>query len=232
VPSPAGWFGVRAGPVGKIDQQDEIGDVPDFSELLERNRAWAVAKREEDPQFFKKLATGQSPPFLFFGCSDSRKVLGDMTGTGPGELFVHRNIGNQVPLEDGNVQSVLEYAILSLQVRHVVVGGHTGCGGVGAALAGLDEGAVGAWLRDLRALAVQHKDELDPLPSLLDRANRLAEINVLAQVKNVILSPPYRKAVEEGVAPSVHGWMIDLNSGLIRELELPEAEWREAGLLP
>jgi carbonic anhydrase len=200
--------------------------VPDFPRLLERNRAWVDAKLAEDPEFFKKLAEGQRPPFLFFGCSDSRKCLNSMIGTGPGELFVHRNIANQVPVADPNVQAVLEFAILNLKVRHVVVGGHTRCGGVGAALAGLEEGAVGAWLKDLRELAAIHATELEPLPSLLERANRLSELNVLAQVRNVLLSPSYRKAREEGFAPTVHGWMIDLASGLIREMEVPEATWR------
>ena len=205
--------------------------MPDFSKLLERNRAWVDAKLAEDPEFFRKLAEGQRPPFLFFGCSDSRKCLNSMIGTGPGELFVHRNIANQVPLADGNVQAVLEFAILNLKVRHVVVGGHTRCGGVGAALAGLTEGAVGAWLTDLRGLAAGHAHELEFLPSLLDRANRLSEINVVAQVRNVLLSPAYRQAKEEGDAPTVHGWMIDLASGYIREMELPEEEWRQEGLL-
>jgi carbonic anhydrase len=205
--------------------------MPDFQRLLEKNRAWVAAKLAEDPEFFVKLAEGQRPPFLFFGCSDSRKCLNSMIGTGPGELFVHRNIANQVPLEDVNVQAVLEYAILNLRVRHVVVGGHTRCGGVGAALAGLEGGVVGTWLKDLRALAAAHSEELEPLPSLLDRANRLSEINVLAQVRNVLLSPAYRKAREEGVAPTVHGWMIDLASGYIREMDLPEEGWRREGLL-
>ena len=206
-------------------------NVPDFSKILERNRAWVEAKRKEDPEFFNRLAEGQRPPFLFFGCSDSRKCLNSMLGMGPGELFVHRNIANQVPLQDGNVQAVLEFAILNLEVRHVVVGGHTRCGGVGAALAGLEEGALGVWLKDLRGLSAAHAHELDPLPSLLDRANRLSEINVVAQVRNVLFSPAYRKAKEEGTAPTVHGWMIDLASGYIRELDLPEEEWRREGLL-
>ena len=219
-----------------MDGVDKLGNrgenaVPDFSKLLERNRAWVDAKVAEDPDFFRKLAEGQRPPFLFFGCSDSRKCLNSMIGTGPGELFVHRNIANQVPLGDGNVQAVLEFAILNLKVRHVVVGGHTRCGGVGAALAGLSDGAVGRWLEDLRGLAVAHARELEPLPSLLDRANRLSEINVVAQVRNVLLSPAYRVAKEEGTAPTVHGWMIDLASGYIREMDLPEEEWRREGLM-
>jgi carbonic anhydrase len=206
--------------------------VPEFQQLLDRNRAWVEKKTSEDPDFFTKLSEGQSPPFLFFGCSDSRKCLNSMIGTGPGELFIHRNIANQVPLCDANVQAVLEYAILTLRVRHVVVGGHTRCGGVGAALAGLEDGAVGAWLANLRDLAVSHGSELRALPSLLDRANRLSEINVVSQVRNVLLSGPYQKAREEEKAPSVHGWIFDLESGLIREMELPLEEWEREGLLP
>ncbi len=205
--------------------------MPDFEELFARNRAWVEARLAEDPDYFRDLADGQRPPFLFFGCSDSRKCLNSMIGANPGELFVHRNIANQVPLRDGNVQAVLEFGILNLRVQHVVVGGHTRCGGVGAALAGLDEGAVGAWLGQLRDLAVTNAHELAPLPNLLERANRLSEINVVAQVRNVLLSPAFRQAKEEGTAPTVHGWMFDLGSGLIRELELPLDNWREEGLL-
>lgn len=205
--------------------------MSEFPKLLERNKAWVDKRLADDPEYFKKLAEGQRPAFVFFGCSDSRKCMNSMIGSEPGELFVHRNIGNQVPLHDPNVQAVLEYAILNLKVRHVVVGGHTCCGGVGAALAGLDEGAVGAWLADLRELAKKHADELEPLPNLLARANRLSEINVLAQIRNVLLSPSYRAAREEGIQPSVHGWMFDLSSGLIREMDLPREEWAREGLL-
>lgn len=205
--------------------------MPDFPRLLEKNRAWASKKLAEDPDFFRKLAEGQRPPFLFFGCSDSRKCLNSMIGTEPGELFIHRNIANQVPPDDLNVQAVLEFAILNLKVRHVVVGGHTRCGGVGAALAGLEEGAVGVWLKGLRGLVAAHAEELAGFPSLLDRANRLAEINVVEQVKNVLRSPAYRKAKAEGSPPTVHGWMVDLASGLIREMELPLEAWGREGLL-
>ena len=205
--------------------------MPDFQVLLERNRIWVETKLAGDPEYFKKLAEGQAPPFLFFGCSDSRKCINSMIGVEPGELFVHRNIANQVPPHDLNVQAILEYAILTLRVRHVVVGGHSCCGGVGAALAGYDQGAVGAWLKDLRELAAKHEEELRPLPSLLARADRLSEINVLAQLRNVLQCPPYQTAREEGKAPTIHGWMFDLGSGFIRELELPEEEWRGEGLL-
>ncbi len=205
--------------------------MPDFPKLLEKNRAWVQSKISEDPDYFTTLAQGQRPFFLFFGCSDSRKCMNSMIGSEPGELFVHRNIANQVPLDDPNVQAVLEFAILNLKVRHVVVAGHTGCGGVGAALAGLQEGAVGAWLTHLRDLAEQHREELEPLPTLLDRANRLSEINVVAQLRNVLLSPAYQEARKEGVPPTVHGWMFDLSTGLIQEMVLPLEDWREQDLL-
>ena len=205
--------------------------MPDFSKYLQRNQAWVEAKRAEDPEFFKLLAEGQNPDFLFVGCSDSRKCINSMIGTGPGELFVHRNIANQVPSGDGNVQAILEFALLNLKVRHVVIGGHTRCGGVKAALAGVNDGAVGAWLQNLRDLVEAHAQELEAIPDPVDRADRLSEINVLAQARNVLLSEPYRKAKEGGFAPTVHGWMFDLSTGLIRELDLPEAAWRDEGLL-
>jgi carbonic anhydrase len=206
-------------------------DMPDFPKLLEKNRNWVQAKLTQDPDYFINLAQGQRPPFLFFGCSDSRKCMNSMVGSEPGELFVHRNIANQVPLHDPNVQAVLEFALLNLKVRHVVVAGHTGCGGVGAALAGLEEGAVGAWITDLRALATEHREELEPLPDPLARANRLSEINVVAQLRNVLISPAYEEARKRGAPPTVHGWMLDLSTGLIREMELPREEWERDGLL-
>jgi carbonic anhydrase len=205
--------------------------MPDFPKLLEKNRNWVQARLALDPDYFTSLAQGQRPPFLFFGCSDSRKCMNSMIGSEPGELFVHRNIANQVPLEDANVQAVLEYALLTLKVRHVVVAGHTGCGGVGGALAGLKEGAVGNWLTGLRELADHHREELEPLPDLLARTNRLSEINVVAQLRNVLLSSPYREARTRGAPPTIHGWMLDLTTGLIREMDLPKEEWRSEGLL-
>jgi carbonic anhydrase len=205
--------------------------MPDFPKLLEKNRTWVETKLSEDPDYFSELAQGQRPPFLFFGCSDSRKCMNSMIGSEPGELFVHRNIANQVPLDDTNVQAVLEYALLNLEVRHVVVAGHTGCGGVGAALAGLKNGAVGDWITGLRELAARHSDELEPLPDEAAQANRLSEINVVAQLRNVLLSPAFEKARERGDPPTVHGWMLDLSTGLIRELELPFEDWKQEGLL-
>lgn len=204
--------------------------VAEFEDLLANNRAGVERRLAEDPDFFRKLEKGQAPPFLFFGCSDSRKCLNSMIGTQPGELFVHRNIANQIPLDDPNVQAVLEFAILNLQVTHVVVGGHSRCGGVQAALEGYTQGAVGAWLRPLKELAGRHDSELLAISDPVKRADRLSEINVVTQAENVLMSPAYKEAHARGTAPEIHGWFFDLGTGLIRELDLPLDEWREKGL--
>lgn len=204
---------------------------PTYDQLLVNNKRWVEDRLAEDPCFFKDLAAGQQPPFLFFGCSDSRKCLNAMLGTRAGELFIHRNIANQVPLDDPNVQAVLEFALLHLKVKHVIVGGHTRCGGVRAAMEGHTQGAVGAWLRNLRALASRHDRELLALANPNARADRLAEINVIAQVENVLRSPAFGEARRSGTAPRVHGWIFGLETGYIRELDLPVGEWRSQGLL-
>jgi carbonic anhydrase len=196
--------------------------APDFDRLLANNRAWVIEQLELDPDYFQRLAEGQHPSLLFIGCSDSRMRVNHMLGTEPGELFIHRNIANQAPLDDPNFQAVLEFAILHLQVRHVVVAGHTRCGGAKAALAGVEGGAVGAWLEPLKDLAARHKDELHAIPGDLERQNRLAELNVQAQVANILRSPSYKASLAAGEAPELHGWILDLASGLIREMELPE----------
>lgn len=194
---------------------------PAFERMLANNRAWVQEQLWHDPDYFRKLAEGQKPTILFIGCSDSRMAINRMLGTHPGELFIHRNIANQAPLEDPNFQSVLEFAVLHLMVRHIVVAGHTRCGGAKAALAGVEGGAVGAWLGPLKELAARHRTELDAIPGDLERLNRLAELNVEVQVENVRRSPAYRTALGAGDPPEVHGWILDLGSGLVREMELP-----------
>ncbi len=194
---------------------------PAIRELLERNRLWVLSRLAEDPSFFARLAQGQEPQVLFIGCCDSRKCLNTMTGTLPGELFIHRNIANQAPVDDPNVQAVLEYAILHLKVRHVIVAGHTRCGGVTAALQGHSEGVVGRWLEPLRGLAARHAAELGGIAGDRERADRLAELNVVEQVANVLRSPAYADGLQRGGAPAVHGWMFVLETGHIRELDIP-----------
>lgn len=199
--------------------------------LLANNKAWADARLAEDPDFFADLAEGQAPSILLFGCSDSRKCVNAMLGTGPGDMFVHRNIGNQVAPADTNAQAVLEYAIHRLGVGHVVIKGHTRCGGMAAAMAGYDQGMVGNWLRDARGLVARNARELNAIPDEADRADRLSELNVIAQAENVLKSNAYRRAREAGKAPEVHGWIFELETGLVRPLELPKDRWVREKLL-
>ncbi len=205
------------------------GADPVIRELLERNRLWVLGRLEEDPGYFARLAQAQQPSVLFIGCCDSRKCLNTMTGTLPGELFIHRNIGNQVPMDDPNAQAVLEYAILNLRVRHVIVAGHTRCGGVAAALSGHNEGQVGRWLAPLRDLAARHQSELQAIAGPVERADRLVEINVAAQVENVLRSPAYAEGVRRRIAPAVHGWIFLLETGRIRELDREDPAVSEPG---
>ncbi len=194
--------------------------------FLESHQAWVDARLAENPEFFLKLAEGQHPAILFFGCSDSRMSVESMLGARPGELFIHRNVGNQVDPTDLNAQAVMEFAIHHLGVQHIVVGGHTDCGGMAAALAGYDQGMLGSWLRHLRGLAARNGPELRAIPDPQDRANRLSEINVVTQVENLLRSAAYRKAREGGQAPEVHGWLFELKTGHIRAVDLPLDRWK------
>ena len=203
----------------------------DYAELLENNRRWVDERVAEDAGYFRRLAEGQSPRFLLIGCSDSRKPLNVITQTEPGELFIHRNVANQVGADDLNVQSVLEFGIGALGVRHVIVCGHTGCGGVNAVLEGRTSGAVGRWLERLGEVRDAMADELAAVADPAERADLLAARNVVAQVEAVVRSPAYRAAREGGGAPRVHGWLFRVETGLIEELELPEDAWRREGLM-
>lgn len=203
-----------------------------YEDLLANNKRWVAERLGEDPDYFAKLAQGQQPPFLYIGCSDSRKPLNTMTQTKPGEVFIHRNIANQVSLTDMNLLSVLEYAIETLKVKHVIVCGHQNCGGIEAAYRGTATGLVENWVTPIKDLCVVHREELDALPDDAARLNRLAELNVLSQVRNVLKTSVVHKAVKQGTLPRLHGWIFQINSGLIYELKLPVAEWKALGLLP
>lgn len=186
----------------------------------------------QNPAYFQNLAKGQKPPFLFIGCSDSRMPLNSFTKTEPGELFIHRNVANQVSLTDMNLLAVLEYAVEVLQVQHIVVCGHYFCGGVAAAYAGTATGVVKKWLKPLRELYLQHRLQIDMLLNEEARLNKLAELNVVAQVSNIYQTSVLHRAFKTETYPEVHGWVLDIQSGLIKELELPKEEWRQAGILP
>ncbi|GAA6615806.1 carbonic anhydrase [Scytonema sp. NUACC26] len=196
-----------------------------IDELLKNNQAWVAEKLALNSTYFEELAKGQKPPYLYIGCSDSRLPLTNFTRTEPGELFVHRNIANQVSLTDINFLAVLEYAINHLEVEHIIVCGHYGCGGIKAALEGRTTGIIDNWVNPIRELYLQHQDEIDVLPTTEERLNRLAEINVMAQVKNLYQTSIVRKALHEQKAPLVHGWVLDIRSGLIKDLQVCTIPW-------
>lgn len=155
-----------------------------IQEIIKNNQAWVAQELAKDLTYFDELATGQKPPYLYIGCSDSRLALTRFTGTEPGELFVYRNIANQVSLTDINFLAILEYAIVHLNVKHIIVCGHYGCGGIKAALEGATIGLVDNWVNPIREIYLQKQDEIDALPTQEERLNRLAELNVLVQVKS------------------------------------------------
>jgi carbonic anhydrase len=197
-----------------------------IDELLSNNQSWVSEKLALDGKYFDKLADGQKPPFLYIGCSDSRLPLTNFTRTEPGELFVHRNIANQVSLTDINFLAVLEYAIFHLQVKHIIVCGHYDCGGIKTALEGRSTGIIDSWVNPIRELYLQKQDEIDALPTREARLNRLAEINVLAQVKNLYQTSIIRKALHEHKAPTIHGWVLDIKTGLIKDLNVSTVQWQ------
>jgi carbonic anhydrase len=197
-----------------------------FDELLDNNQAWVAEKLAVNSNYFKELANGQKPPFLYIGCSDSRLPLTNFTRTEPGELFVHRNIANQVSLTDINLLAVLEYAIFHLEVEHIIVCGHYGCGGIKAALEGRTSGIIDNWVNPIRELYLQKQDEINELPTREERMNYLAELNVLAQVKNLYQTSIMRKALCEQKAPVVHGWVLDIRTGLIKDMKVSTQKWQ------
>jgi carbonic anhydrase len=197
-----------------------------IDELFRNNQAWVAEKLAINPNYFEELSTGQTPPFLYIGCSDSRLPLTNFTRTEPGELFVHRNIANQVSLTDINFLAVLEYAILHLEVEHIIVCGHYDCGGIKAALEWRTIGIIDNWVNPIRELYLQQQDEIDALPTRKERLNRLAEINVVAQVKNLYQTSVMRQALYARKAPIVHGWVLDISTGLIKDLNISTAQWQ------
>jgi len=187
--------------------------------LLANNRAWAAATREREPDFFANLAAQQKPRFLWIGCSDSRVPANQIVGLRPGEVFVHRNVANLVVHTDLNCLSVLQFAVDILQVQHVLVVGHYGCGGVAAALANRRLGLIDNWLRHLQDIRLKHAEQIDALPEE-HRADRLCELNVIEQVTNVCQTTILQDAWERGQDLSVHGWTYALHDGLIRDLKM------------
>ncbi len=187
-----------------------------YEKLLLENKAWAKEQNNIDPEFFSRLAAQQAPEFLWIGCSDSRVPADKITGTEPGEIFVHRNIANLVVNTDINLLSVLQYAVEVLKVKHVIVCGHYGCGGVKAAMNNHHYGIINYWLKEIKDIYRLHRDEVDSLASEDDRVNRLIEINVREQVFNLMKTSIIQKAWKNDNRPHLHGWVYGLNDGIIK----------------
>jgi carbonic anhydrase len=182
------------------------------------NRRWAEQAVIEDPQFFERLVALQDPDLLWIGCSDSRLPPNEIIGRAPGELFVHRNVANLVEHTDVNCLSVLQYAVDVLHVKHIIVCGHYGCGGVRAAMSSQPLGLIDNWLRHIRDVLLWNREELAALTDLEERTDRLAELNVEAQVANVCHTTIVQDAWRRGQQVSVHGWIYRLKDGLLRDL--------------
>lgn len=195
-----------------------------YQKLLLENKAWATEKVNDDPEFFSRLEHLQTPEFLWIGCSDSRVPANEITGTQPGEIFVHRNIANLVINTDVNLLSVLEYAVAVLKVKHIIVCGHYGCGGVKAALTNNDHKQVlNMWLRNIKDVYRLHRTELDGLGEGDARVNRLIELTVKEQVMNLAKTSIVQKAWKEENRPHLHGWVYSLSNGLIKPIFEMEA---------
>jgi carbonic anhydrase len=195
-----------------------------YEKLLLENRAWATEKISDDPAFFSRLEHIQTPEFLWVGCSDSRVPANEITGTQPGEIFVHRNIANLVINNDVNFLSVLQYAVAVLKVKHIIVCGHYGCGGVKAALTNDDHKQVlNSWLRNIKDVYRLHREELDKLGQGDDRVNRLIELTVKEQVMNLAKTSIVQKAWKEENRPHLHGWVYSLKNGIINPIFEMEA---------
>ena len=188
--------------------------------LMEKNRAWAARMTAEDPDFFRRLEHQQAPRYLWIGCSDSRVPANTIVGLDPGELFVHRNVANLASPQDANYLSVLQFAVDVLKVQHIMVVGHYGCGGVRAAIDGRRRGLVDHWLHPIRELSRTHSRELDALQDERSRLDRLCELNVMQQTKNVASDVFVLDAWARGQGLSVHGWVYSIGNGLIKDLNV------------
>jgi carbonic anhydrase len=187
-------------------------------ELFKANRRWAAEIQRADPDFFPALSQQQAPEYLWIGCSDSRVPANQIVGLLPGSLFVHRNVANLIHQTDLNCLSVIQYAIEVLRVRHIIVCGHYGCGGVRAAMDDQDHGLIDNWLRPLKTLSRCHTLALQVIADPAERADRLCELNVIEQVRNVGETTVVQRAWQQGQALTVHGWIYGLHDGLLRDL--------------
>ena len=194
--------------------------IDSYESLLDGNKQFVENTLKIDPDYFKNLAQGQSPPVLWIGCADSRVPANQITHTKPGEVFVHRNIANMVVHSDMNMLSVLDYAVNILEVQHVIVCGHYGCGGVIAALGDDENGIVDNWLGHIKDVYRLHADELNAITDEKEKTDRLVELNVIENVNNLTATSIVQKAWKNGKNLQVHGWVYTLNTGYIKDLKV------------
>lgn len=188
-----------------------------YKKLIEGNKKFATSKKFDDPEYFKKLSLGQKPDYLWIGCSDSRVPANEVTSTESGEIFVHRNIANMVVHTDLNLLSVIEYAVKYLGVKHIIVCGHYGCGGVKAAMSNDSFGVLNNWLRNIKDVYYKHSNELDKIEDLDKRADRLTELNVIEQVRNLAKTTIVQETWQTREL-HLHAWVYGINNGLITDL--------------
>lgn len=191
-----------------------------YNKILERNKKWVEDSLALDPNYFQDLAKGQTPPLLWIGCSDSRVPANEIIGAKPGETFVHRNIANMVIHSDMNMLSVLDYAVNVLKVKHVLVCGHYGCGGIKAAMGNDSVGIIDNWIRHIKDVYRLHKIELDSIKDETERFNRFVELNVIEQVFDLAKTSIVQSAWKNGQELSLHGWVYGLNSGFVTDLNV------------
>lgn len=191
-----------------------------INKLFDNNRKWVSDQLKTDKDFYKNLANSHQPEFLWIGCSDARVPANEITGTAPGEIFVHRNIANMVIHTDMNMLSVLSYAVEVIKVKHIIVCGHYGCGGINAALSNKKFGLIDNWLRHIKDIYRLHFDELENISDKTKRANRLVELNVMQQVYDLCKTSIIQDAWKKGEFPYIHGWVYDVHDGLLKDLNV------------
>ncbi|KIN03002.1 hypothetical protein OIDMADRAFT_160573 [Oidiodendron maius Zn] len=191
-----------------------------YEQIFEHNQAWAAAQNERDPDFYKKLVQGQTPDYLWIGCSDARVPAELVTGLLPGEAFVHRNVANVASNVDLSMMSVIDYAIRHLKVRHIIVCGHYGCGGVQASMNSKDLGVLNPWIRNIKDVYRLHESELDAISNNKERYDRLVELNVMEQCRNIIKTDAFQESYAANDFPVVSGWVFKLHDGLIKDLKI------------
>ncbi len=191
-----------------------------FQHIFDNNEQWVAQKLHNDPEYFEKLSKGQHPEYLYIGCADSRVTAEDLMGLQPGEVFIHRNIANLVVATDNNVNAVVQYAVEYLKVKHIIVCGHYECGGVKAALNPSDMGQLNSWLQTLRDVYRFHQKELDSITDQQKRFDRLVELNVKEQCINIVKIDHVQRAWYKTGYPYIHGWVFDVRTGELRDLEI------------